>query len=165
MRIEPDLWIKLRPLPAPAHLDERVFVALRDQVRRLDRAGLVVVSGNETDWCTTPPQPRNWLELPYKSIAHVKFAVVGVLVRRYSLRAVVRDSARVCPLPERVALLKEAVAHWLQAGIAIGGGREGVEVLFPTLESFEAWAAEGEIPRRHIPAPFSPYPRPPIDAG
>lgn len=159
MVFEPRIWVKIKPLNEPHTLSRTEFDALKIHIGALVVAGIDVISGNEKNWtCGVSGFSKDWLSEPY--LAKSMFRIGGVLVYTKCLREAHRDGK------ELVGKIKSNIGNIIDAGIKVGGGERGVELIFRTVEEFNAWADSPlpEFPRKNPPAPFCPYPRQP-DAG
>lgn len=156
MRADPRIWVKIKPLNKPETLNRTEFDALKIHIGALEAAGIDAMSGHEKDWAYgVSGLSRNWLSEPYHAVEESMFRIAGVLIYAKCLREAHRDGQGL------LDKIKTHVGALIASGIKVGGGEHGVELIFRSMEDFNAWADSPppEFPRKNPPAPFCPYPR------
>lgn len=156
MRADPRIWVKIKPLNEPHTLNRIEFDALKIHIGALEVAGIEIISGHEKDWAYgVDDLSWNWLSKSYSTVEKSMFRISGVLVYAKCLREAHRGEHSL------LDNIKTHIGAIIEAGIKVGGGEHGVELIFNTVEDFYAWADNPppEFPRRNIPAPFCPYPK------
>lgn len=155
MRMEPDLWLKLRPVNSPLCLSQHEFEALKLHLGSLARLGCQVAKGHEKDWAWCLGVRNDWLEKPFSDVEASDFSIVGLMVFARYLRNAHKQG------DGQLQAIKYHIRELIAAGVKVGGGEERVEVLFNRAEDWDAWAENPppQFPQRGERSPFCTYPR------